>query len=639
MILDRIVTWRLEKKPLAYEAIRVDLVSARSGLTLKRYLLYATALSIIVGISFAVIAFFISSFIVIPQMSVGIYNIFDFHLPSVQVPTSFLYVMRGIAALFIFILASTFTYLLALWYPSMQKSNRSTRINLTLHNAIAYMYAMRWGGAELMDIFTSISENADIYGEVALECRQIVRDTEYFGLDMVSAIRHLSLTTPSEKMKDFLKDLLPVIESGGDISAFLASRLRTYQDEAKFEQKQFLATLQLVGEVYVTVFVVGPLFLVIILLVMGLMGGSEVVLMSAMIYGLIPIGSLVFIIFLDLISIGDDEVTKVRRMKELNEFTEVPLMKKDGETLLFDKMDKYDHTKWLRDFIRNPTTWFIMDPRRTFLLSVPFALVYVGYLFMAVPHYYDPELFYQVIDDHIIIGALIIMVPYGVFYEIWRHKLDSIEAEIPNFLDRLSGINKVGLTIAGAISILVMSNLGMISSEIRRIKRDIDWGANISDALVRFEIRVQTAGIARTVTLITKASEMSGNIVEVLNIASSAARMDVALKRERFSEIFMYTVIIYLAFFVFLFVVIVLDTQFLSLIEGMEVESAGGGVFMQMAGIPVSSFRRLLFHSCVIQGFFSGLIAGQMGKSSIKAGVKHAAIMIFVALVAFTVMI
>ncbi|MCK4269557.1 MAG: type II secretion system F family protein, partial [Methanogenium sp.] len=579
------VTWRLEKKPLAYEAIRVDLVSARSGLTLKRYLLYATALSIIVGISFAVIAFFISSFIVIPQMSVGIYNIFDFHLPSVQVPTSFLYVMRGIAALFIFILASTFTYLLALWYPSMQKSNRSTRINLTLHNAIAYMYAMRWGGAELMDIFTSISENADIYGEVALECRQIVRDTEYFGLDMVSAIRHLSLTTPSEKMKDFLKDLLPVIESGGDISAFLASRLRTYQDEAKFEQKQFLATLQLVGEVYVTVFVVGPLFLVIILLVMGLMGGSEVVLMSAMIYGLIPIGSLVFIIFLDLISIGDDEVTKVRRMKELNEFTEVPLMKKDGETLLFDKMDKYDHTKWLRDFIRNPTTWFIMDPRRTFLLSVPFALVYVGYLFMAVPHYYDPELFYQVIDDHIIIGALIIMVPYGVFYEIWRHKLDSIEAEIPNFLDRLSGINKVGLTIAGAISILVMSNLGMISSEIRRIKRDIDWGANISDALVRFEIRVQTAGIARTVTLITKASEMSGNIVEVLNIASSAARMDVALKRERFSEIFMYTVIIYLAFFVFLFVVIVLDSQFLSLIMTMEMSSAGVEGFMEVGAM------------------------------------------------------
>lgn len=639
MILDRFVTWRLGKKPLAYEAVRADLISARSGLTLKRYLIYATALSLIVGIFFAVIAFLISDFILLPQIPIGIYNIFNIQIPSVQIPTFLLYAMKGIAAIFVFILVSVLTYQMALRYPSMQKSNRAVRIDVTLHNALAYMYAMRRGGAELMDIFASLSENADIYGEVALECRQIVRDAEYFGLDMISAIRHLSETTPSEKMKSFLEDFLSVIESGGNISAFLATRLHTYQDEAKFEQKQFLSTLQLIAETYVTVFVAGPLFLIIIMLVMGLIGSGAVVGMSALTYGLIPIGSLIFIIIMDLISVSDAEITRIARMKELKEFCGVPVLIKDGDEPFFKQMDKYDRGRWLRDFIRNPSAWFILDPRRTFLLSLPFALAYLGYLFMTVPQYSDPELFYQVIDDHIIIAALIIMIPYAGFYEIWRHKLDSIEAEIPNFLDRLAGINKVGLTIAGAISILVMSNLGVISSEIRRIKRDIDWGANVSDALIRFEVRVQTAAIARTVTLITKASEMSGDIVEVLNIASSAARMEVTLKRDRLSEMFIYTAIIYLAFFVFLFVVIVLDSQFLSLIMTMEMSSAGVEGFMEVGAMPVSSFRRLLFHSCLIQAFFSGLIAGQMGKSSIKAGVKHAAIMLIVALVAFAVLL
>ncbi len=639
MILDRYVTWRLGKNPLKYEVLHADLISARSGLTLKLYLIYAIAVSLIVGICFAVTAFFISDFIVLPQVSLGIYNIFVIPVPSIHIPSSFVYAIKGIVCILVFILAFFITYLLALRYPSMQKSNRATRINVTLHNAIAYMYAMRRGGAELMDVFSSLSENADIYGEVALECRQIVRDTDYFGFDMISAIRHLSQTTPSEKMKTFLEDFLSVTESGGDISAFFATRLHTYQDEAKFEQKQFLSTLQLVAETYVTVFVAGPLFLVIIMLVMGLMGGSAVVQMSALTYGLIPIGSLVFIIFIDLISIKDEGISRIGRMKELKEFSGITVVRKDEDKPFFKQMDKYDRGRRMRDFIRNPPVWFIIDPRRTFLISVPFVLVYLGYLFMMVPHYSDPELFYQVIDDHIIIGILIIMIPYAVFYEIWRHKLESIEVEIPDFLDRLAGINKVGLTIAGAITLLVNSNLGVITSEIRRIKRDIDWGANVSDALVRFEVRVQTAAIARTVTLITKASEMSGDIVEVLNIASSAARMEVTLKRDRLSEMFIYTAIIYLAFFVFLFIVIVLDSQFLSLIETMDVGGAGKGGFMQVAAMPVSSFRRLLFHTCLIQAFFSGLIAGQMGKSSIKAGVKHAAIMLIVALVAFAVLL
>ena len=91
----------------------------------------------------------------------------------------------------------------------------------------------------------------------------------------------------------------------------------------------------------------------------------------------------------------------------------------------------------------------------------------------------------------------------------------------------------------------------------------MDWGANFSDALIRFEQRISTASIARTVTLITKASEMSGQIGEVLAIAASDAKMSETLKKERLSEMFIYTAIVYLSFFVFLYVVAVLDTQFL----------------------------------------------------------------------------
>ena len=117
-----------------------------------------------------------------------------------------------------------------------------------------------------------------------------------FGLDVLTAIRHLSETTPSAKLKDFLEDLLSVIESGGDMSEFLSSRVRLYQEEARFEQKQFLTILSMVAESYVTLFVAGPLFLIIIMVVMGMMGGSAVLQLSLIIYVVIPIGSLIFIL-------------------------------------------------------------------------------------------------------------------------------------------------------------------------------------------------------------------------------------------------------------------------------------------------------------------------------------------------------
>lgn len=157
---------------------------------------------------------------------------------------------------------------------------------------------------------------------------------------------------------------------------------------------------------------------------------------------------------------------------------------------------------------------------------------------------------------------------------------------------------------------------------------------------------MNTAAIARTVTLITKASEMTGDIGEVLGIASADARMSETLKKERQGEMFIYTVIIYLAFFVFIFVVAVLNTNFLEILEqlsNMTTSSgssiAGASEFSMAANMDVDVFRRLLYHTCLIQAIFSGIIAGQMGEGMVKSGIKHAGIMLIIALVIFNLFI
>ena len=492
-----------------------------------------------------------------------------------------------------------------------------------------------------MVIFRSLSENASIYGEVALEFRQVVRDADFFGLDVVTSLRRLMETTPSQKMKQFLEDMISVIETGGDLTLFLSGRVRLYQEEARFEQRQFLNFLALIAESYVTLFVAGPLFLIIIMVVMGMMGGAAVNQMALVVYALIPIGSLIFIVLIDMISIKSEGIERYTRVRELKEYSDVRVRGQPGEEKFFEKLLHYDRVRNLKEFIRHPLKGFIINYKRTLFVTVPVAAVYLITVYITLSGLPFGEEFINLFDDHVVIAALIILIPYGIFYELWKRNILGIESLIPDFLDRMAGINQVGLTIAQAVSIMVNTRLGLLSYEIKRIKRDMDWGANFTDALMRFEERVSTPMISRTVTLISKASEMSGSIGEVLTIAASDARMSETLKKERLSEMFIYTAIVYLAFVVFIFVVAIIETQFLPVLSHINTSGipTTAGAFSGLSGISIATFSRLMYHACLLQAFFSGLIAGQMGESSINAGLKHAAIMMTIALVAFNFVI
>jgi archaeal flagellar protein FlaJ len=472
---------------------------------------------------------------------------------------------------------------------------------------------------------------------VAHEFRRVVRDAEYFGYDMLTALRHLQETTPSEKLKDFLQDLLSVIESGGDMQEYLSVRVRLYQEEARYEQKGYLNTLQVVAEAYVTLFVAGPLFIIIIMVVMGFMSQAPVMQLSMVIYLFIPLGSLLFILFIDTISIKTEKVERYTGMRRLNEFPDVRRVERTGEEGLFRQLERYNKTQKIKKFLRHPLEMFVLEPNRTFYFTVPAAVAYVSFIFLTAPQTLATEVYWDIVDDHLVFALLAVLVPFAIFYQLWRNKVMGIEKSIPDFLSRLSSINQVGLTLTQAISIMVKANMGLLTYEIRRIKRDMDWGANINDALFRFEERIRTPAIARTVTLITKASQMTGDIAQVLKIAARDAEMTEQLKQERTSEMLMYTVIIYITFFVFLFVVLVIDKQFLSVLAELNTQTLPNMGSIQLGKTPIMTLERLLYHGCLVQAFFSGLIAGEMGEGSLRAGVKHAAIMVIIAFIVFAV--
>ncbi|NOR60023.1 MAG: secretion system protein [Methanosarcinales archaeon] len=190
------------------------------------------------------------------------------------------------------------TFITFLNYPKLINSNRKRSIDTMLPYAVHYMSAMSGAGVIPVGIFSSLAKNK-IYGEAAVEASYVVRDIKVLGNDLVQAMKNVASTTPSYRMQEFLQGAITIVSSGGDLESFLKLKAEQFVIESKREQKEFLDTLGLIAETYVTAFVAGPLFLIVMMSVMTIMGGMNLMLMYLLIYMVIPVGSLLFVILVN----------------------------------------------------------------------------------------------------------------------------------------------------------------------------------------------------------------------------------------------------------------------------------------------------------------------------------------------------
>ncbi|KPN31409.1 flagellar assembly protein J [Halolamina pelagica] len=136
--------------------------------------------------------------------------------------------------------------------PYSRASAREREINMLLSDSVSYMYALSVGGLNQLEILESMADADDTYGEVAKEFQSIVNETEYFGTDYRNAVRKQSMETPSDELSQFLTDMLSIINSGGDMEQFLYDKKEKHMRTAKQEQETTLETLELFGEMYMT---------------------------------------------------------------------------------------------------------------------------------------------------------------------------------------------------------------------------------------------------------------------------------------------------------------------------------------------------------------------------------------------------
>jgi flagellar protein FlaJ len=194
------------------------------------------------------------------------------------------------------IFIAAITYLVTLMIPESKANARKKDIRNKLPYALNFIAAMASAGVTPSIVFKSLAEQP-VYGEVQKEAAWIYRDISIFNIDIVTALRTAAIRTPSIKFQEFLQGAITTVTSGGDLRTYFLAKSEEYMRENRRVQKEFLETLGVLAESYVTVVVAAPLFLIIMMSVMTMVGGgmgSSVLILYLIAFIMLPLSHLGF---------------------------------------------------------------------------------------------------------------------------------------------------------------------------------------------------------------------------------------------------------------------------------------------------------------------------------------------------------
>lgn len=234
--------------------------------------------------------------------------------------------------------------------------------------------------------------------------------------------------------------------------------------------------------------------------------------------------------------------------------------------------------------------------------------------------------------------------PYGFYYARKRKEIRELEERFPDFLRDIAASRKAGLTMVSSVQIAARGEYGALTKEIQKMADQLSWNISFEECLERFRMRVHTPLIERAVTLILEAGRTGGHVTDVLEAAAQDAREIKTLESKRRSTLGLYTVIIYITFFVFLLVAAVLYGSFLpEFVAASEaaVGDAGSASFggLSLSSISKAEFRVFYYTASMVQGVGNGFIAGLIESGRARAGLRHGFFMTLATYLAFAFML
>jgi len=188
----------------------------------------------------------------------------------------YLLIPNNITSLLILIVSSIVPIGIGLYYlgmPTSKAKSRGKNIDRYLPYATNFINTMSVAGISPSEIFEALS-TIKLYGEIQKEAKKIAIELNMMGIDTITALKNAIVISPSTKFKEFIQGMLGVIQSGSELGPYFDRCVEKYMADDLIERKRNLEALAIMAESFVVTVIAFPLFLVIIISIMGMTSGG-----------------------------------------------------------------------------------------------------------------------------------------------------------------------------------------------------------------------------------------------------------------------------------------------------------------------------------------------------------------------------
>lgn len=192
----------------------------------------------------------------------------------------------------------------------------------------------------------------------------------------------------------------------------------------------------------------------------------------------------------------------------------------------------------------------------------------------------------------------IILIINYIIYKNEKIK-DKIESELPQYLNQLSSLLKVGLGLESALYEISQNTKGYLNNEIKRALAEIRFGKPFNESLLNIAKRNKSENLHHTFEIIIHSKESGANLADILVMISEDLTENIILKRERRASIMMSVM------FLLISSIIAIPFSFSMISLYAEFIQHAGRINPLIGIMPIVSIGYIIIHSILISFLLS----------------------------------
>ncbi len=241
---------------------------------------------------------------------------------------------------------------------------------------------------------------------------------------------------------------------------------------------------------------------------------------------------------------------------------------------------------------------------------------------------------YKNLDQVLVFAVLIAITPYSIDVYLTRKRIRRYEEEYIGFLYELSELLRGGLDPLSAIKEIAFPaietgrTLHTLGPHLKMAAAQIEWGVSFETVVSSMSESLKSSLISRYSKLIVQASRLGAISPAIILKSADDLEKTLQLEHEKEAALKEYLFIIYASQLILIGLIFLLDSTLLpSILNMFKMGTEGSLGIVSAPNMSLASFQVGFFHVLMINGFASGIIAGQLTEGKGRYGLRHSVIL------------